>query len=155
MIEVFNKGIHLDTVKFEDKVANIKGWYDISNYNKQDLGLSLTNAIKGCQIALDTESKASLLFTIGYKDSDFYVIVLDLEKNLKTTYLLKTGADSVLVETEKFNPKIPFFYGKANLDPIPKEDLYKTFFNHLKLGVGQLGWRARFGNKKKWGYITN
>jgi len=155
MIEVFRNGIVYESIRLEGKMAHIRNsWYAIANYSGEDLGLPLTNVIKGLQIEVGSKLKASLLFTVGLKDTDLYVIVLDLEKNLRTTYLLKKDVSTVLVETEKFNPKIPFFYGKRNLEPIPKEDLYKTFFGHFKLGVGPVGWRDRYDRYgKKWGYI--
>lgn len=155
MIEVFRKGIHPECIRLDDKIAYIRSsWYRISNYSNIDLGLPLKDVLKGCQIEVRSELKASLLFNVGLKDKDLYVIVFDLKKNLKTTYILKNGASIVEVETEKYNPKIPFFYGKSNLDPIPKEDLYKTFFSHFKLGVGPIGWDSRYNSYgKKWGFI--
>ncbi len=158
MIEVFRNGIDVRyaCIRFEDKVANIKtGWYD-TTYKKPDLGVSFAQNRNGCQIEIGSETKPTILFSVGEKDSDLYVVILDLEKNLRTTYILKNGAVSVEVETEKYNPKIPFFYGKKNLDPIPKEDLYKTFFSHFKLGVGRLGYRARYSrNSNQWGIIKD
>jgi hypothetical protein len=156
MIEVFRNGIGDRGIRLDGKSAHIRNsWYAIANYSGDDLGLPLTNVIKGLQIEVGSKLKASLLFTVGLKDNDLYVVVLDLEKNLRTTYILKKDAASVEVETEKYNPKIPFFYGKKNLDPIPKEDLYKTFFGHFKLGVGPVGWRGRYDfYGKKWGYFN-
>jgi hypothetical protein len=158
MFQVFRNGINTsyECVRLGEQVANIKsGWYG-TNYKKPDLGVSFSQSLTGCQIQIGSETKATILFSVGLKDNDLYVVVLNLETNLRTTYLLKKDADSVLVETEKYNPKIPFFYGKKSLDPIPKEDLYKTFFSHLKLGVGRLGYRARYSrNSNQWGFIKD
>jgi hypothetical protein len=150
MIEVFRNGIGYDCVRFEDKVANIKtGWYG----NSPGFGVSFSEIHTGCQLEIGSETKPTILFSVGEKDNDLYVIVLDFEKNLKTTYILKKDVDTVEVETEKYNPKIPFFYGKKTLDSIPKEDLYKTFFSHLKLGVGPLGYGVRYKYRNRWGFI--
>ncbi len=150
MIEVFRNGIGYDCVRFEDKVANIKtGWYG----NSPGFGVSFSQIHTGCQLEIGSETKPTILFSVGEKDNDLYVIVLDLEKNLKTTYILKKDVDTVEVETEKYNSKIPFFYGKKTLDPIPKEDLYKTFFGHFKLGVGPLGYAVRYKYRNRWGFI--
>lgn len=156
MIEVFRNGISSshECIRLDDKVANIRnGWYN-TNYKKSDLGVSFGYCINGCQIEIGSETKATILFSVGLKDNDLYVIVFNLITNLKTTYILKNGVSTVEVETEKYNPKIPFFYGKKTLDSIPKEDLYKTFFGHFKLGVGPLGWRSRYNrDRNKWGFI--
>jgi len=158
MIEVFRNGINAsyETVRFEDKVANIKsGWYGTS-YKSFDLGVSFSQIHTGCQIEIGSETKPTILFSVGLKDNDLYVVVLNLQTNLRTTYLLKKDTSTVEVETYKYNPKIPFFYGKKSLDSIPKEDLYKTFFSYFKLGVGRLGYRARYSrNSNKWGFIKD
>jgi hypothetical protein len=157
MIEVFRNGIKPshDCIRLDDNIATIRsGWYN-TNYKNPNLGVSLNNCMNGCQIEIGSETKATILFSVGEKDNDLYVIILNLQTNLRTTYILKKDASTVEVETEKYNPKIPFFYGKKGLDPIPKEDLYKTFFSHFKLGVGPLGYRTRYNrDRNKWGFIT-